>query len=186
MKLVYGITGAAGTQAARILIERSNWPVWLVASKHGRIVYEDECGEFQELAFRCEKVFSDDDLTAPIASGSVKTIGMVILPCTTNTLGKIAAGIADTLITRAAHCHLKEKRPLILVVRETPWTSIDFENAARITSLGATVMPYSIPYYLFRKRNPEEVTMRETIEAFVDRVLQQFGAENNSVWKKDG
>jgi len=108
------------------------------------------------------------------SSGSVPTVGMVILPCSTNTMGKIAAGIGDTLICRAAHCHLKEHRRLVLCVRETPWSLIDCENARTVSAAGGIVMPLSPPFYA-AGREPETVTMLELLTVFVDRVLAVLG-----------
>lgn len=183
MKLILAVTGATGAAAARILIERSPWPVELVLTRHGEIVYEHECGQVAELKSAADRVHADDDLAASIASGSTPTVGMVVLPCTTNTLARIAAGLADTLVARAAHCHLKERRRLVLAVRETPWTTIDFENAARVSAAGGVVMPFSPPYYLVADRPPESVTLRETFELFVDRVLAQFGHLPERNWE---
>jgi 4-hydroxy-3-polyprenylbenzoate decarboxylase len=183
MNLVLAVTGATGAATARILIERSPWPVELVMTRHGRIVFEHECGPVSSLESAAAHVHDDADLAASIASGSTSTIGMVVLPCTTNTLAKVAAGLADTLVTRAAHCHLKERRRLVLAVRETPWSTIDFENAARVSAAGGVVMPFSPPYYLVADRPPESVTLRETFELFVDRVLAQFGHAPERTWE---
>ena len=182
MRLVLGITGATGIASAISLMKRSPWPIWLIISRHGKIALEKEECKYEELIKNADKVFEDDDMAAPIASGSTPTLGMIILPCTTNTLAKVSNGIADSLITRAAHCHLKEKRKLVLCVRESPWSHIDFLNAAKVSSAGAVVMPLSIPYYFFRGRAPDTVTMSETFEVFADRVLQQFGDDNGRYW----
>ena len=171
MNLVVAVTGASGALAARILVERSPWPVSLIASSWGRDVYSRECGDFEELARLAQRVYADDDLSAPLSSGSVPTAGMVILPCSTDMLGKIACGIADTLISRAAHCHLKERRPLVVCLRETPWTRIDLGNGERLAGAGAVIMPISPPYYMFADSSPDKVTMRDLLGAFVDRVL---------------
>ena len=80
---------------------------------------------------------------------------MVILPCSTDTLGKVAGGIADSLITRAAHCHLKERRKLVLCIRESPWSLIDLENARKVAAAGGIIMPISPPYYMAAGRPPE-------------------------------
>ena len=182
-RLVLGVTGATGSHAARLLIARSPWPVALVASRCGRDVYTYECGDIAELEAAAADVHDDSDLFAPISSGSVPTAGMVVLPCTTNTLARIAAGMGDTLIARAAHCHLKERRPLILCVRETPWTAIDFENARRVTEAGGTVMPLSPPFYMTTRRAPETITMSELLGAFVDRVLTMLGQPAATTWE---
>ena len=134
MNLILAVTGATGALAARLLMDRSPWPVALVASKWGKDVYQRECGSFEQLAAKAAEVYDDSDLSAPIASGSVPTAGMVILPCTSSAMAHIAAGTGETLIARAAHCHLKERRPLVLCVRETPWSLIDLDNARAVAA----------------------------------------------------
>jgi len=183
MNLVLGITGATGAAAAGILIRKSPWPITLVASDWGKDVHARESGDWTSLTAAAEHVYADDDLAAPISSGSVPTHGMVILPCTTNTLGKIASGIGDSLICRAAHCHLKERRPLVVCIRETPWSLIDLENARRVAAAGAVVMPLSPPYYMTESRAASEVTLAEVLESFVDRVLSVLGCPPQQNWE---
>ena len=182
MNLVVALTGATGAHATRLLVEKAPWPVTLVASEQGRAVYEHECGAFAPLAARAAEVYADSDLTAPIASGSVPTRGMVILPCTANTLGKIAHGIGDTLITRAAQCHLKERRPLILCVRETPWSLINLQGAVNVAAAGGLIMPLSPPFYMVAGREAASVTMDDLLKAYVDRVLALLGHESAANW----
>jgi len=183
MNLVLGITGAAGAHAAELLLEKSPWPVTLVASKWGKDICRRECGSFEALAALAHEVLDDDDLSATIASGSVRTVGMVILPCSSGTLGKIAAGLGDSLIARAAHCHLKERRRLVLCVRESPWSLIDLDNARRVSAAGGIIMPVSPPYYMAAGRPPAEVTMTELLAAYVDRVLSVLGGEGGADWE---
>ncbi len=182
MNLVVAMTGASGALATKLLVEKSQWPVTLVASEMGRVVYEQEVGPFAELEALASKVWNDSDLTAPIASGSVPTIGMVIVPCTANTLGKIAGGIADSLVTRAAHCQLKEGRKLVLCVREAPWTLMNAQSAATVAAAGGTIMPISPPFYMAKGRNPAEVSIVEILGYYVDHVLALFGQEAPSTW----
>jgi 4-hydroxy-3-polyprenylbenzoate decarboxylase len=183
VNLVLAVTGATGSLAAKILMERSPWRVDLVASRWGRSVYEQECGEFRLLEEHAGRVFEDADLAAPIASGSVPTAGMVVLPCSTNTLAAVAAGLGDTLITRAAHCHLKEGRKLVLCVRETPWTLIDIENARRVSAAGGTIMPVSPPFYMEAGQDPQDVSLADLTATFVDRVLAVLGHEAKRNWE---
>jgi len=183
MNLILAITGATGAHAAERLLKKSPWPVSLVASEWGRNVFQRECGDFARLATLAHKVFEDTDLAAAISSGSVPTVGMVILPCSTNTMAKVAHGITDTLITRAAHCHLKERRQLVLCVRESPWTLMDFNNASTVTSAGGIVMPMSPPFYQLAGRDPETVNMTELLDLFVDRVLAVLGHPAASNWE---
>jgi len=182
MNLVVAMTGASGALATRLLVEKSQWPVTLVVSKMGRVVYEQEAGPFRELEAQAAEIWKEGDLTAPIASGSVPTVGMVILPCSANTLGKVAAGLADSLVTRAAHCQLKEGRKVVLCVREAPWTLLNAKNAADIAAAGGTIMPMSPPYYMAIGRDPNTVSMAEMLGYFADHVLSLFGQEAPKTW----
>jgi 4-hydroxy-3-polyprenylbenzoate decarboxylase len=183
MSLVVAITGASGALAAKLLVEKSQWPVTLVASKMGRVVYEQEVGPFAELEEMAAEVWKDADLTATISSGTVPTVGMVVMPCSANTLGKIAGGIADSLVTRAAHCQLKEGRRVVLCIREAPWTLLNIQNAERVAAAGGTIMPMSPPYYFIKGRNPDEVSVKEMLGYYADHVLSLFGQESPKTWK---
>jgi flavin prenyltransferase len=182
-QLVVAMTGASGAGATELLIERSPWPVALVASQWARKVYEYECGDFDRLTSQASAHYTVDNLWAPISSGSVPTVGMVILPCSAHSMAQIAAGLGDNLIARAAHCHLKEKRPLILCLRETPLTAIDLDNAARAARAGASIMPLSPPFYMFHPRPLGAVTARDLLGAFVDRVLALLGQPATENWE---
>ncbi len=183
MNLVLAVTGASGAFAAELLIRKSPWPVSLVVSEWGKDVYSRECGDLGRLTALAHTVYDNRDLAAAISSGSVPTRGMVLLPCSTNTLAKIAHGIADSLITRAAHCHLKEGRKLALCVRETPWTLIDLNNAAAVAAAGGTVMPLSPPFFQMGTRDPSTVTLTELMDAYVDRVLSVLGHAAARNWE---
>ena len=182
-RLIVAMSGASGAYAAEVLLDRSPWPSLLIASRWAREVYAHECGPFEKLAAKAGQVFDNDDLSAPPASGSVPVAGMVVIPCSAHTLASIAAGLGDTLITRTAHCQLKEKRPLVLCLRETPLTVIDLENATRAVSAGAALMPLCPPYYLFKGRPADQVTLHELMIAFVDRVLAQIGHMPAVTWE---
>lgn len=182
-QLIVAMTGASGAGAAGLLVERSPWPVALVASRWARKVYDYECGDFDKLAAQASVVYETDNLWAPISSGSVPTVGMVVLPCSAHSLAQIAAGLGDNLIARAAHCHLKEKRPLVLCLRESPLTTIDLENAARAATAGASVMPLSPPLYMFHPKPLTEITARDLLAAFVDRVLALLGRPAAENWE---
>ncbi len=182
-KLVLGVTGATGSLLADLLLDKSPWPVSLVASEWGRNVYERECGPFEGLSRRAAEVLDNGDLGAAIASGSVETAGMIVAPCSANTLGQIAAGVSPNLIARAAHCHLKERRPLVLCIRETPWTLIDIDNAKRVAEAGATVMPVSPPFFMTAGKDPGEVSLQELMSLFADRVLKLLGHAPKRTWE---
>lgn len=183
MNLVLAVTGATGALAARVLLDRSPFPVTLISSRWGKSVFTRECGPYDQFAARADRTYEDDDLAAPVSSGSVPTLGMVILPCSTNTLARIAAGLADSLITRAAHCHLKEGRKLVLCVRETPWTLIDIENARRVSAAGGVVMPISPPLYMEEGRDPREIDLETITISYVDRVLAVLGHPAGRTWE---
>ncbi|MFO7713136.1 UbiX family flavin prenyltransferase [Desulfosarcina sp.] len=181
--LILGITGATGIHAARLLVEKSPWPVDLVVSRWGGKVADTECGGIEGIESHAARVFKFDDLHAPLASGSVAAVGMVVLPCSAHTLAQIATGLGDSLITRAAHCQLKERRPLILCLRESPLTLIDLNNARQAAAAGAVIMPVSPPFFMFAGRDPKSVSMDNLLDAFVERVLALLGRPSVWTWE---
>lgn len=183
MHLIVAMTGASGAYAAELLLKKSPWPTLLIASKWARRIYDHECGPFSDMEKVAGEVFDNADMTAGPASGSVPTVGMVILPCSANTLGQIAAGLGETLIGRAAHCHLKERRPLILGLRETPLSAIDLRNAVTVANAGAVVMPLAPPFFMFKAQTPQQVTMHDLLSAYVDRVLALLGHPLAKTWE---
>ena len=182
-RLIVAMTGASGVYAARLLLAKSPWPTMLIASPWAREIYQQEVGPFEELVQAAGEVYAPHDMAAPPSSGSVATVGMAIVPCSSNTLGQIASGLADNLITRAAHCHLKERRPLILGLRETPLTAIDLDNAVRVAGAGAVVMPMSPPFYMAKGRTPREITLHDLLDAYADRVLALLGRPMPMTWE---
>ena len=183
MNLLLAVTGATGARAAGLLAKKSPWPVALIASEWGRKVYERECGPFSAMESLAKVVYDNTDLAAPVSSGSVPTVGMVILPCSVNTLAKVARGLGDTLISRAAHCHLKEGRRLVLCVRESPWSLIDIENARRVAAAGGIIMPMSPPFYMAGGKDMAEVSALELLETMVDRILAVLGRGLGRTWE---
>ena len=181
--LIVAMTGASGAYAAELLLRKSPWPTMLITSKWGRQIYAHECGPVAQLEKLAGRVLDNGDMLAPPASGSVPTAGMVILPCSANTLGQIAGGLGESLIARAAHCHLKERRPLILGLRETPLSAIDLQNAAAAGAAGAMVMPLSPPFFMFKGRTPQQISLHDLMEAFVDRVLGLLGHPLTRTWE---
>ncbi len=181
--LILAMTGASGAVAADILVKQSPWPITLIATRWGKDVYERECGPFEKIAGAVDSVLENDDLAASIASGSVSTRGMVVLPCSCNTMAQIAVGLGSTLVARAAHCQLKEKRRVVLCLRETPLTLADIENARSITLGGGTIMPLSPPFYVASKEDPSQLKMSTLVSAYVDRVLAQFGHDVATKWE---
>ncbi len=160
MEVVTAVTGASGAIYARRFLELTGAhisTVHLIVSEHGRQVVREElsslagpgAGLRSLLAAEEDHViaYADDDLRAPLASGSSNWQAMVVIPCSMNTLGRIAAGVADSLITRAADVALKERRRLVLVCRETPLSLIHLRNMTRVTEAGAIVLPAAPGWY---------------------------------------
>jgi 4-hydroxy-3-polyprenylbenzoate decarboxylase len=178
VKIVIGITGSSGALFALDFLKKCPGTKYLIVSSWGKVLLRDELkmGE-KDLRPYVERIFSDDDLTAPMASGSNKFDACVIIPASTSTVGKIASGLGDTLITRAAQVCLKERYRLVLCVRETPLSTLALEQCARVSSYGAVVMPISPPMYFL----PE--TVNDMVGAFTDRVLTQVGVRVGTGWR---
>jgi flavin prenyltransferase len=149
---VVGVSGASGAPiAVRVLeaLRSAKVPVALVVSNGARAVLREEAKmEVSDLARLADRTYGDDELGAPIASGSHPTRAMVIVPCSANTAAKVALGLGDSLLTRAAQVHLKERRRLVVVPRETPLSSVMLRHLATLSDLGAVVLVASPAYYL--------------------------------------
>lgn len=173
MNIVVGVTGASGAQYAFALLRHLKDHVDLVISEDAKkvIAHEMDVGvdAFAKLA---TAVWRNDDTTAPPSSGSYRFAAMVIIPCSLGTLGKIAWGISDNLITRAAAVCLKERRKLILVPRETPLAATHLENMVRLANQGAVILPAMPGFY----HKPE--TVDDLVNFIVGKVLDQLGIEH--------
>ena len=180
MRFVVGITGASGVVYGVRFLERCPGEKFLVVSEWGRRVLGHELGlTIDDLKPHVRQVFRDDDLASPFASGSNRYDALVLLPCSISTLGKIASGIGDTLVTRAAQVALKERMRLVLGIRETPLSSVALENALKLSREGAIIMPVSPPWY----QNPE--SMDDVVNGFVDKVLPLIGVPVEGGWRSD-
>ena len=171
--IVVGVSGASGAPiAVRLLraLQEARRPVALVVSAGARAVLREESGlEVDALARYAATVYEDTDLGAAIASGSFPTRGMVVVPCSSNTAAKVALGLGDTLLTRAAHVHLKERRPLVLVPRESPLPTLLLRHLTTLSEMGAVVLVASPAYYLHPK-SIEDVT-----DYLAGKVLDHLG-----------
>ncbi len=169
-KIVIGVTGASGSVYAQSLIHKLNDlkdqinEVGVVFSETGKTVYEFELEKSIESDVPF-KIYKPNDFFAPFASGSAQYDTMIIIPCSMGTMGKIANGIAEDLICRAADVMLKERRKLILVTRDTPLNLIHIRNMEQITLAGGIVCPASPSFY----KKPE--TIEEVASTVTDRVL---------------
>ena len=181
MRLVLAATGASGTLYLQRLLhylDRNEHELHLVLSAYAKQVIHEEIGELQVPPGAIEH--SDKSMNAPFASGSTKFDAMIVVPCSMGTLGRIAHGMSDSLILRAADVFLKEQRPLILVPRETPWSLIHARNAVAVIEAGATLLPASPSFY---SRPSSFVELADTV---VWRILDQLGldAPNACRWRE--
>ena len=182
LPLVMAVTGASGAPYAVRLVEAlvaARQPVQLIVSDHGlRLLRtETDVGSVDELRTRVGanawdehvQVFDDDDRGAAPASGSARNRGMVICPCSMGTVSAISQGTSRSLVERAADVALKERRALVLVPRETPYSTIHLENMLRLTRAGAVVLPASPGFY----HRPTQIG--ELVDFVVARVLDHLG-----------
>ncbi len=185
LPLVLAITGASGAPYAVRLLDqlvRAGQPVWLIVSSHGWRLLEMEAGIRSMDALRdatggtaweaLVRSFDDRDRGALPASGSARSIGMVVCPCSMGTLSAISAGSSRSLVERAADVVLKERRKLVLVPRETPLSAIHLENMLRVTRAGATVLPAAPAFYSTPKSIPD------LVDFVVARILDHVGVEH--------
>ena len=167
-KIVLAIGGSSGSCYAKLLMEKlagiDDLELAVVMSKNALINWELELGPFNPDDFPF-KFYSNTDFNAPFASGSAKFDTMVVCPCSMGLLGRIANGVSNNLMTRAADVVLKERRKLILVARETPLSLIHIDNMKKLTLAGAIIAPATPSFY----SNPE--TIEEVIATVVDRVI---------------
>ncbi|HEY2954548.1 MAG TPA: UbiX family flavin prenyltransferase [Candidatus Eisenbacteria bacterium] len=179
-RYLIGMTGASGSIYGVDFARRCPGEKYLVLSDWARQVLHSETGlKPSDLELHVKKIFADTDLAAPFASGSNRYDAFVIVPCSVSTLGKIAAGIADTLITRAAAVALKEGMRMVACVRETPLSSIALRNALELARAGVTVMPISPPWY----RNPK--SLDDLVAGFTDKLLQLLGEAAGPGWREE-
>ena len=174
--VLVAITGASGVDLAVILLEqlkknglKTELVITKVAEKIVNIETDYKVSDIIELS---DKYYDVDDLTAGPASGSYKKNIMIIIPCSMKTLAAIANGYADNLITRAADVIIKERRKLILVVRESPFSAIHLENMLKLSRLGVIIAP-PIPSYYIKPKNIKELN-----EYFIGRILDHIGIDS--------
>lgn len=182
-RFILGVSGASGAIYATrtaMYLKRFGHHVTGIVTDPGREVmaYEGQNGFYDY----CDELPHVNDFFAECASGSADYAGMAVVPCSMGTLGRMAAGTSDNLLVRSADVCLKERRPLVVVPRETPYNLIHLENMARLTRAGAVVIPASPHFY----SKPE--TMEELVDTVVAKILKHLGVEGfvSEAWKKDG
>ena len=184
-RVVVGITGASGIPYGVRLLEilkEFDVEVHLTCSPSAELVnkHEGDGRSWKEVLALADVVHDNDNLAASISSGSFKAKAMAIIPCSGTTLGKLAAGISDNLVTRAALVMLKERRQLILVPRETPLNSIYIDNMAKLSNAGAIIAPASPAFY----NKPK--TLDDNINFIVGRVLDLLGYDSDIFSRWEG
>lgn len=177
MKIIVGLSGGScaiyGVGLLKVLKELEI-ETHLVVSTMGEYVVNHECSiSLEELKQMATYFHDNKNLAAPIASGSFKTDGMIIVPCSMRTLGAVANGLSDNLLTRAADVVIKERRKLVVVPRETPLSVIHLENMLKLAKIGVTVMPAAPGFY----HQPE--TIGDIVSIMVGRILDQLDIQHN-------
>ncbi|MDH5394283.1 MAG: UbiX family flavin prenyltransferase [Gammaproteobacteria bacterium] len=190
-KIALAITGASGVQYGFRLLEvllKQNHHVYLMLSKAAQVVTamesdlklparKTEQKKYLSALFNTDStrldIFGDEEWTAPVASGSAKVDAMVVCPCTMSTLSQIAVGASSNLMERAADVMLKERRKLIIVPRETPFSDIHLQNMLRLSRMGVVVMPANPGFY----NKPQSVN--EIVDFMVARILDQLQIEQD-------
>ncbi|MBH2004669.1 MAG: UbiX family flavin prenyltransferase [Sphingobacteriia bacterium] len=185
-KIAIAITGASGAIYAKLLLSKlvalkdQYEAVGVVMSKNAEEVWQTELGDdsYRNYPFR---FYAKTDFTAPFASGSARYNTMIVAPCSMGTLGRIASGVSDDLVTRSADVILKERRKLILMVREAPYNLIHIRNMETVTLAGGIICPATPSYYSLPK------TIEEVASTVVDRVLDLAGLDLQSYrWGSSG
>ena len=176
-KIIIAITGASGSIYAKMLLDAlskfNNLEIGVIMSDNAKIVWTTELENqiYKNYSFT---FYDATDFNAPFASGSAKYDTMVVIPCSMGTLGRIANGISNDLLTRAADVILKERHKLILVARETPYNLIHINNMKLVTESGGIICPASPSFYSLPK------TIEDVAKTVVDRVIDLMGFENDT------
>lgn len=173
-KIVLGIGGASGSLYAKRLLEKlsrlNDIELGVVMSKNAMINWELENGDFDQSLYDAT-FYTKNDFYAPFASGSARYNTMIICPCSMGIIGRVASGVSDDLMSRAADVILKERRKLILVPREAPYSLIHLRNMTTITEAGGIICPATPSFY----SKPTDVL--QLVDTVVDRVLDLAGLD---------
>lgn len=176
-EVVVGISGASGAVYGQRLVEvltSMGKTVRLIVTDSGRLTLKHECNTTPEALAEHELVILEDarNVGAKSASGSAKIDAVVICPCSGTTIGKLAAGISDNLVTRSAIVAMKERRHLIIVPREAPYATVHLENMAKLSAWGTVVIPASPGFY----NHPTSID--DMVDFILARILDQIGMEH--------
>lgn len=175
---VVALTGASGARYGVRLVEAlraADWIVRLIVTNEGAINLDLECAiSPEQLAERTGAILErDDDLAAKSASGSSRWSACIVCPASGTTIGRIACGISENLVSRSAIVAMKERRGLILVPREAPYATVHLENMTKLSKLGVVIIPASPGFY----HQPESID--DLVDFIVQRILDQLGIDND-------
>lgn len=180
-----GISGASGAPIAVALLkalkEIKEAEIHLVITKGGEMTLKQECGmEKEELRQWADRIWDNHDLGAPMASGSWKCGGMVVVPSSMKTVAGIANGFSENLLLRAADVMIKERRPLIMVAREAPLSTIHLKNMLELSRMGVTILPPMLSYY----NHPESI--EDATNHIVGKIMDHMGYEYENFVRWEG
>jgi 4-hydroxy-3-polyprenylbenzoate decarboxylase len=184
MRLIVGITGSSGSIFGIRTLEalrELNVETHLILSRWARTTVTHETGySLEQVEGLADCVYHHDNQAAPVSSGSFRTDGMIVAPCSMKTLAAIRAGYGDTLICRAADVILKERRRLVLLARESPFSEIHLDNMLALARIGVTIFP-PVPAFYNRP-----ATIDELVNHIVGRALDQFGLNTSNMTRWTG
>ena len=172
-RLIVGVSGASGAPLAVALLKalkQMDIQNHVIVTHSGELTLQQECG-LDSLVGLADMIYNNHDIGARPASGSFKTMGMIVIPCSMKTVAGIHSGYSDNLLLRAADVTLKERRKLVLVARETPLSTIHLRNLYEVSQMGVTIVPPMLSYY----HKPESI--EEMTHHIVGKVLDQFDIE---------
>ncbi len=185
MRLIVGLSGASGIlygiRMLEVLRELGIESDLIMTDMAGMMVELETSWKENEVCALASRRHDSFDFASPLASGGYRSLGMVVLPCSMKTIAGIACGFSDNLLLRAADCTLKERRPLILVPRETPLNAIQLRNMLTLAEAGATILPAAPGFY----HQPQQIG--DLIDHIVGKVLDIFGVEHHLYrrWKDE-
>jgi 4-hydroxy-3-polyprenylbenzoate decarboxylase len=185
MRIIVGITGASGAiyglELLRCLRRQGGHEIHAVVTACGWKVLEHECGAGRgQILALADFLHANDNLAAPLASGSFRAQVMVVAPCSMRTLAAVAGGLADNLLCRAADVMIKERKNLILAVRETPLSAIHLENMLKLARLGVGILPACPGFY------HRPVRIDDLVDMLVGRIMDAMGLDNDCFTRWQG
>lgn len=183
-RLIIGMSGASGAPLAvevlkQLREEKKQVEIHLVVSRGAELTLRQEMGwNMEQLAPYADVIYDNNDIGAAIASGSFRTLGMIVVPCSMKTVAGIVSGYSDSLLLRAADVTLKERRKLVLAAREAPLGTVHLRNLYEASKLGAVILPPMMTWY----NHPQ--SMEEATAHIARRILSQFDLDEDSYeWK---